>query len=488
MAQKLKNNREKWRLYKKQTGILILADSLSGVYNETMAQKPTISFYGGAQEVTGSCYLLEAESKKILVDCGLFQGYKFADEKNKKPFPFKASEVDALVVTHAHIDHVGRIPKLYKEGFRGIIYATAPTRDLAALMLEDAHGIMEHDCRECSEEDFLYTLNDLEGALKLFHPLEYHQKERIGNVEFQFLNAGHILGSSFVKFSVGGKSIVFTGDVGAGSSVLLPSHDELRDVNILIIESAYGNRIHKHVGDKSLLLERAIEDITQKKGTLMIPVFSTERTQDILYEINEMLEHRRIPDVPVFLDSPLAIKTTEVFKRYPHLYSEDIQKKFQEHRHLFDFKHLKTTQTVEESKSINDVKPPKVILAGSGMMTGGRILHHAERYLSDPGSILLIVGWQSPGSIGRRLIDKATEVKIHGRIIPVAAEIRSIDGFSAHADEEELKDVIARTKDLLEHVFVVQGEQAAALNLVQVVKDHYGISADAPTFGEKFEI
>ncbi len=453
-----------------------------------MAQKPAISFFGGAQEVTGSCYLLEAEDKKILVDCGLFQGYKFADEKNKKPFPFNASEIDALIVTHAHIDHVGRIPKLYKEGFRGVIYSTGPTKDMAAVMLEDARTIMEHECRDCAEEDFLYTLKDLEEVKKLFHPLEYHQKASIGNVEFQYLNAGHILGSGFVKFSIGTKTIVFTGDVGGSASVLLPPHDELRGVNTLIIESAYGNRVHKHALDKAVLLERAIEDVTERGGTLLIPVFSTERTQDILFEINDMLEHRRIPEILVFLDSPLAIKITEVFKRYPHLYSEDIQKKFQEHRHLFDFKHLKMTQTVEESKSINDVKPPKVILAGSGMMTGGRVLHHAERYLSDPRSILLIVGWQSPGSIGRRLIDKAPEVKIHGRIIPVKAEVRTIDGYSAHADEEELKDVIAKTHDSLEQVFVVQGEQAASLSLVQVVRDYYGIQAFAPTFGEKFEV
>jgi len=447
-----------------------------------------LSFYGGAQEVTGSCYLLEAADKKILIDCGLFQGYRFADEKNRKPFPFHAKEIDALIVTHAHIDHIGRIPKLYKEGFRGIIYAMHATANLMGVMLEDAYMLMKKESMY-HKEDLLYEESDLKKALQLVHPLEYYEKSNITDaVSFELLNAGHILGSSFVRFEIGKKIIVFTGDVGSSSSVLLPPHDAVNDVNILIVESAYGNRAHKHVGDKSLMLERAIEDIVRMKGVLMIPVFATERTQDILFEINSMLEFRRIPPVPVFLDSPLAIRVTEVFKQHPEFYLDDVKNLLKKHKHLFDFKHLTFTETKEESKKINDAPAPKVILAGSGMMTGGRILHHALRYLSDPSSILLIVGWQAAGSLGRRLLDKAKEVKVRGSLVEVRAETRVIDGYSAHADASELKELIRGTKDSLEKVFVVQGEQASAMSLAQEVKDYFGVWASAPEFGEKYEL
>lgn len=447
-----------------------------------------LSFYGGAQEVTGACYLLEVADKKILVDCGLFQGSRFADEKNQEPFPFDPKTIDALVVTHAHIDHIGRIPKLYREGFRGKIYATFATCDLMEVMLEDAFFLMSKECRG-NQEQCLYFEDDVRGAKELFHPMEYHQILAIvPDVSFELLNAGHILGSSFVKFRVGEKNILFTGDVGARASVLLPPHDEVRDANVLIIESAYGNRLHQHIDDKTVFLERAIEDVARKKGTLMIPVFATERTQDILFEINEMLEFRRIPPMSVFLDSPLAIKVTEIFKRHPELYMDKIKAMLREHKHLFDFKHLTFSETKDDSKKINDVAPPKVILAGSGMMTGGRILHHAMRYLRDPNSILLIVGWQAAGSLGRRLLDHAKEVKIRGEIVPVRAEIRVIDGYSAHADQDELLEFVSHTRDTLKKVFVVQGDQDAAMHLAQTIRDKHGVRAHAPRFGERFEI
>lgn len=451
-------------------------------------EKISLSFFGGAQEVTGACYLLEAQEKKVLIDCGLFQGSRFSDEKNKEPFPFDPKAIDALIVTHGHIDHIGRIPKLYREGFRGPIYATRATCDLMEVMLEDAFFLMSKECRDHKEE-CLYFEEDFRRVKDLFHPIEYHQNTTLTEgFSFSLFNAGHILGSSFVKFRIGEKTVLFTGDIGARASVLLPPHEEVRDANVLIIESAYGNRTHKHIDDKTLFLERAIEDVAQKKGTLLIPVFATERTQDILFEINEMLEFRRIPSMPVFLDSPLAIKVTEVFKRHPEFYTDKIKEMLREHKHLFDFRCLTFSETKEDSKKINDVSPPKVVLAGSGMMTGGRILHHAMRYLQDPNSILLVVGWQAAGSLGRRLLDKATEVKIRGEIIPVRAEIRVIDGYSAHADQDELLEFVAHTRDTLQKVFVVQGEADAAMHLTETIQDQYGVEAHAPRFGERFEI
>ena len=448
----------------------------------------SLSFFGGAQEVTGACYLLEIDGHKILVDCGLFQGSRFADEKNRNSFPFDPKLIEILIVTHAHIDHIGRIPKLYHDGFRGKIYSTLATKDLMEVVLTDALMLMEKECKFHKEEP-LYSIDDVRGVLKLFQQVDYYQKIEIGDAGyFELLNSGHILGSSFIKFSIGGKIIIFTGDVGSTTSVLLPLHDDIRNASILIIESAYGNRIHKHTMDKTMMLERAIEDVTRRKGTLMMPVFATERTQDVLFEINTMLEFKRIPDIPVFLDSPLAVRVTEVFKRHPDLYKDEIKMLLRAHKHLFDFKHLKFVESKDDSKKINNVPAPKMVLAGAGMMTGGRILHHAVRYLPDPASILLIVGWQAAGSLGRRLLDHAKEVKIRGQMVKVRAEIRIIDGYSAHADELELTNLIAKTKDSLEKVFVVRGEPDASMSLAQTVKDNFGIWAEAPRFGEKHEL
>jgi metallo-beta-lactamase family protein len=257
---------------------------------------------------------------------------------------------------------------------------------------------------------------------------------------------------------------------------------------MLVVESTYGNKRHQHNADRKLLLERAIEDAASRKGVLMMPAFATERTQEILFEINEMFHFKRVPAMPVFVDSPLAIKATAIFSQYPAFYNSEIQKLARKHPHLFEFKNLKMTSSVEESKAINDVAPPKVILAGSGMSSGGRILHHEKRYLPDPNSILLITGYQAAGSLGRRLLDKAREVKIHGQAVAVRAETRVIDGYSAHADEEQLLAFVDEMRDNLERVFVVQGEPAAALGLQQAIQDRLGVPAVAPVYGERFEI
>ena len=432
--------------------------------------------------MTGANHLFEANGAKILVDCGMFQGSREFDNLNFKPFGFNPTEIDALFVTHAHIDHVGRIPKLVAEGFKGRIVSTAATRDLARLLLEDAMRLEQRG------EQALFTTDDLDKAFSQWDALPYYQETNVKGVSAALHNAGHILGSSFIAFRTEGKTVWFTGDLGNVPSVLLPPPDSLRDVDYLVMESAYGNRTHESADERMIKLERTVEDISARGGTLMIPAFATERTQDLLHVFNEMFHLHRVPEMPVFVDAPLAMRITEVFEKYKDYYRQDIQDLYREHPNLFKFRRLKFTETVDESKAINDVVPPKVIMAGSGMMNGGRILHHVRRYLSDEKSILLIVGFQPAGSLGRRLIDGEKMVRIFHEDVPVRAEIHKISGFSAHADNPQLLSFVATSRDSLKKVFVVQGEEAQALHLAQEIKDRFGVSAYAPIRNESFEI
>lgn len=441
-----------------------------------------LSFHGGAREVTGACYLLETGQVKVLVDCGLFQGCDECADLNFEPFRFDPSSVDFVLVTHAHLDHVGRLPKLIKEGFSGKIYSTAPTRELAFLILEDALSIAERKNQK------LYAKEDLDKTFSRWEDIPYHKTVEFKNLRFKFDEAGHILGSSFVEIWTEDKHLLFTGDLGNTPSALLRPPERFKDIEYLIIESTYGNRTHEPPEERMLGLERAVEETAKNKGTLLVPAFAAERTQDILFLLNEMLLFKRIPEMPVFVDSPLAIRATGVFEKYIGEYKEEIRQLFREHPHLFKFKKLVFTPTVEESKSINDVPPPKVIIAGSGMMNGGRVLHHARRYLSDPQSALLITGFQAAGSLGRRLLDGEKAVKLFGEDILVRAKIKKINGFSAHADNPQLYSFAESNRDYLKRVFVVQGEEPQTLHFMQEIKDRLGVLADAPGLYEEFEI
>lgn len=443
----------------------------------------TLEFHGGAKEVTGACYRLRSDRTDILVDCGMFQGSRFCEKLNFSAFKFNPAEIDAVFITHSHIDHIGRLPKLVKEGFQGPIYSTAPTKDLGALMLEDALHFMKEP------EEILYDQYDIDTLLKQWKTIEYGETLSIGDMNVLFKNSGHILGSGMVEVSVEEKKLLFTGDFGNVPSVLLPEPDEMGEgIDYLIIESTYGNRTHDVDEHRALRLERAIEDVATRGGTLMIPAFANERTQDILFELNEMITHKRVPLMPTFVDSPLAIKATRVFRAYPRYYNDDVKKVQKKDPEVFDFRGLTFTETVEESKRINDVKQPKIIVAGSGMSAGGRILHHERRYLQDARSILLVVGYQSAGSLGRALLDGAKEVTIMKETVPIRAEIRKISGYSAHADQPQLFRFVKKGRASIKKVFVVQGEDDAASQFAQIIKDQLGISAVVPTLYEKIEL
>jgi metallo-beta-lactamase family protein len=442
-----------------------------------------LSFHGGAGVVTGACYMLDNGRSKILVDCGMQQGGRATEEVNRAPFGFNPKEISALIFTHAHTDHVGRSPKLWKEGFRGKIFGTAPTLDFAKVILEDNQGLLQNVAEKFKEEP-LYSLKDVEGVATLFESKNYHEKfEAAPGFLVTLFDAGHILGSSIVVIETEGKKIVFSGDLGNITMPFLNPTEEVKDADYLLVESAYGNRIHKDVANRKDLLEDLTEDTVRRGGTLLIPAFAMERTQDLLYELNDLLKGGRIPNIPVFIDSPLAIKITEIYSKYPEYYNKEAAYLLKHGENIFDFKNFKYTSSVEESKSINAVTPPKIIIAGSGMMNGGRILHHAQRYLPDSRSLLLIVGYQVRGTLGRELLDGANQVKIYDKTIEVNARIRAIDGYSAHADQIKLKEWVRPMRFSLHRAFVVQGEQESSEEFANILRDEFAIDAVVPDAG-----
>lgn len=445
-------------------------------------------FHGGTRIVTGSNYLLEIGKTKILIDCGMFQGAQHVEDKNYEKFPYNPKEIDYLLVTHAHIDHIGRIPKLYKDGFREKILMTRPTKDFGTIMLEDSQELLEKEAKDLGREP-LYKFTDVKESLKLIESVDYGKKITLGKgISCRFRDAGHILGSAIIEVWAEGKKIVFSGDLGNPPVPLLKPTEFIEEADYVLVESTYGDRVHEAKEQRQNLLENAIEDTITRGGTLMIPAFALERTQELLYELNELVENSRIPKVPVFIDSPLAIKALEIYRKYPEYYNKEATYLIESGDDLFKFPGLTFTKTVEESRQINDIKSPKIIIAGSGMSTGGRIWHHEIRYLPDPNSTILFVSFQIAGSLGRRIKDGIKEVRIFGETISVRAETRLIPGYSAHADQEMLRDWIDKIKKPIKHVFVVQGEEEPALSLVQLIRDHLGISASAPMLNEVVEL
>ncbi len=448
-----------------------------------MPDNAKLTFCGGTGSVTGANFLLEIDSKRILIDCGLIQGNKLAEDANWTPFPYDPKEVDILFVTHAHIDHIGRIPKLIYEGFHGEIYSTKPTRALAFPMLEDTALILSQSRQFDLEE--MYSEENVNKAFLHWATFDYHEKIKVtSNLEVVFLNAGHILGSAMVLLTYNGQRILFTGDLGNSPSPLLPDTEKVTDVNYLVIESVYGDRNHESRSDRRILLERVIEDNYKSKGTLIIPTFSLERSQELLFELNDLVENGRIPVMPIFFDSPLAIRLTEIFKQYKDYFNETAQKVLSKDKYLFDFPGLHSTLHSRDSQVINDIPPPKIIIAGSGMSSGGRIVHHEKHYLPDPNNTILLTGYQSLGTLGRFIQEGMKKVRIGGEEVNVRSRVVTILGYSGHKDRDNLLAFVKNTSDSLKKVFVVMGEPSSATFLAQRVKGKFGIEASAPLQGE----
>ncbi len=448
----------------------------------------TLGFYGGVGSVTGANFMLDTGKLAVLVDCGMVQGDKFADEKNAAPFIYEPSKVDVLFVTHAHADHIGKIPKLVRDGFRGVIYSTAPTKELAEIMFQDALHIMEFEASR-DNKDPLYAEGDIDLALSLWKTIGYHELLKLeDDVVVELTNAGHILGSAMVHFIRHGKKVVFTGDVGNVPQPLMARPEVPKEYDYMVMESVYGDRVHEEVEERTAILQYYIEETIKKNGTLIIPAFSLERTQGILFEINNMIESGAIPSIKTYLDSPLAIKVTDIYRSRTEFLREDVQNQIKAGDDIFSFEGLSFTETVKESGQIAKFKGPKIIIAGSGMSHGGRIRGHEKRFLGDIDTTLLLVGYQSVGSVGRLMQDGAKQVWIDGMEVKIKAQIATIRGYSGHADRNQLIDLVYAGCSEAKQVFVTMGEERASLFLTQRLRDYIGVNAIVPEENAEIEI
>lgn len=459
----------------------------NSLHMETV-KKLKLTFCGGVGSVTGANFLLESPTLKILVDCGLEQGTRYSVPRNAAEFIYEPSEMDMLLVTHAHIDHTGRIPKLVKDGFKGVIYSTPETKRLALVMLEDSMKLMEREA-EHEDKEPLYNADDVHNTFNLWKTIPYHENKDLGEgFSLYIKDAGHVLGSSMFEITYNKKKIVFTGDLGNSPTPLLRDTESITDADYLLMESVYGDRNHESHEERTNHLEEIIEQSIKRNGTLIIPVFSLEKTQVIVYELNRLVEEKKIPAVPVFLDSPLAIKITEIYKEMVTDFNSEAQLAIKNGDDIFNFPNFHMTTTSDESKHILDVPSPKIIMAGSGMSNGGRILHHETNYLSDPNNTILLIGYQAVGTLGRQIEDGAKKVLIFGNEISVHAHIEKIDGYSSHKDSDHLVEFVESTAKTVKKVFVVMGEPKTALFLVQKLRDNLGVNAYHPEEGESVEL
>jgi metallo-beta-lactamase family protein len=449
-----------------------------------------VQFWGAARTVTGSMHLLTINGARILLDCGLYQGKRQESYERNRQLPFDPKGVDMLILSHAHIDHSGNIPNLVKNGFGGPIYCTFATRDLCATMLRDSGHIQEMDALYVNKKrarkgeppiEPIYTQEDAVNSLGHFISVGYERAFPIlPGVRLTFYDAGHILGSAIVSLDIdagngaGPQRLVFSGDLGRPDKPILEDPTALDGCDTLIIESTYGNRLHPDVANTQKELQRVVIDTVRRGGKLIIPAFAVGRTQELVYALHQLILADQIPNLPVFVDSPLAIDATSVFRLHPECYDDEVEEFLHETgaRDPFGFGRLQYTRTVDQSKAINDLNEPAIIISASGMAEAGRIQHHLKNNIQDPRNTILIVGWQAPNTLGRYIVEKHETVKIFGEPYDLRAEVRVINGFSAHGDRNELLGWVKAMQKLPAKAFVVHGEpepaQALAGGLVEL--------------------
>ncbi len=453
-----------------------------------------LSFHGAAREVTGSCHLLKVKGTdekdyQLLIDCGMFQGEQLCSHKNMDAFGFDPKEIDAVFVTHPHADHTGRLPKLIKEGYRGKIYMTEPCIGLSKLVLEDAHHIMEEDAEKCGSA-VLYDLKDLLQSFEDVTAVSYHEQLTIApGVTVMFHDAGHVLGSAFISIDAEGNRVIFSGDIGNDSVPILPDTDAISHADTVICESTYGDREHEPMNERQDKLRAALEHTIKNQSTLLIPAFSIERTQELLYALDQILEHDLKTSMPIFLDSPMAIKATQLYRDFKEYLRFDAPILAGADHDFFSFKNLRETLSVADSKSINESPMPKVIIAGSGMMNGGRIMHHLIRYLPGAKNILLIIGYQAEGTIGRQIYNGAKQVKIFRQEIAVRAQVEAIGAFSAHGDMNKLTRWLKPEDGKIpKQIYLVHGDPDAKEKFATHLRDELHTDIVIPEYGQTYEI
>ena len=471
-----------------------------------------ITFLGATKTVTGSNFLVEASGKKFLIDCGLYQGAAKETFLNTDDFLFNPSEIDFMLLTHAHIDHSGRIPKLYKEGFRSNIYATKATVELCGIMLPDSGHIQEAEVewlnrkrkRQGKHEVLpLYTQEDAEECLEVFEAVNYDQIIQIdNNIKVRFNDAGHMLGSSIIEIWITEngkeKKIVFSGDLGNTKTPLLKEPSIIEDCDYLVMESTYGSRFHEENDNKAEKFLDIVDKTLDRSGNVIIPSFAVGRTQEILYELNKTKEKRhdqkfyeeyqKLMEVPVYVDSPLAISATEVFMNNMDILDEQVQEDLSKGDNPLEFPGLRFTRTPEESKQLNESTSQSIIISASGMCEIGRIKHHLKHNLWNPNNTILFVGYQAPGTLGRKILDGAKEVKIFGEEVAINADIQYIEGFSGHADQNGLLKFIDNFESKPSKIFLVHGEPEGQKVLKSVIQQKFDLDVEIPDFGDVFKL
>ena len=461
-----------------------------------------VTCLGGAKTVTGSSFLLQAGGDKVLVDCGMFQGRKELRQRNQEPFSFDPAKISHVFLTHAHIDHSGLIPLLTKEGFRGKILTTPATVDLAGIMLPDSGHIQEMEAEWNSRKARraglpqvppLYTVEEARRSLEYFQEAEYDEMYSLSpHLAVRFSDAGHILGSAIIEvFVTEGKEnikLVFSGDLGKSNQPIIRDPALVEEADYLFMESTYGARLHDDDDTKLEELASLIADTFQRGGNVIIPSFAVGRTQEILYYLNKLAQDEKIPSMPIYIDSPLAISATEIFSRHPQCYDLRMRRRLLKGEDPFNFPQVTFTPTTEESKALNELKGGAIIISASGMADAGRIKHHLKHNLWRPESTILLVGYQAEGTLGRRLVNGEKKVRIFGEEISVQARVEDLHGFSAHADQRELLRWLRKFKKYPRQVFLVHGEEESMETLAALIEDNFGLPTYIPDYREDLEL
>ncbi|MGA2574033.1 MAG: MBL fold metallo-hydrolase [Candidatus Methanomethylicaceae archaeon] len=463
-----------------------------------------IKFLGATHQVTGSSYLLDAGGLKMLVDCGMFQERDYS-YRNWEPFPFPPDQIQYLLLTHVHLDHSGLIPKLVKEGFAGDILLTPASKELFPIVILDSARMQEEDAAFNKERhakeggsgshlDFpLYTVNDAEKCFPLLKDVPYEETLSLNDqVKVCFHDAGHILGSAMIEVVVqdenGSRNIIFSGDIGQWDKPLTNNPSVFDRADYVVMESTYGDRNHDNSQNVDDKLSEVVNNTINAGGNLLIPIFAIERAQELLYHLNRLANMKRIPYIVTFLDSPMAIEITKVFERCQEYFDKETQELFQNGQSPFEFPGLKLTDSVEASKAINQIKGSTIIMAGSGMITGGRIEHHLVREITRPESTLLFVGYQSAGTLGRQILDGISPVRILGQTYPVRMKTENIEAFSAHAGMNDLERWLDNFKVPPKHVFLVHGEEEPIMSLENYIRSKSGWEVSAPAYMEEYDL